>query len=74
MNNRLDSLILSSTSDRWQKVARIIAVVSKRHNIGANFDDIAARIVSLIDSGKLEVKGNISQWRHSEVRRAPSPV
>lgn len=72
MNNILDSLILSSASDRWQKVARIIAVVSQRLNNVANFDEIAAHIASLVDCGKLEVKGDISQWRHSEVRRASS--
>jgi hypothetical protein len=72
MKNTLDPLILSSASDRWQKVARIIAVVSERAANGESFDAIAARIRALVDGGKLEAKGNVSQWRHSEVRRAQS--
>ena len=72
MKNTLDSLILSSAGNRWQKVARIIAVVSERAANGVSFDAIAARIRALVDGGELKAKGNVSQWRHSEVRRAQS--
>jgi hypothetical protein len=68
MNDPLDALILSSASERWQKVARIIAVVSERAGDGTNFNAIAARICALVDDGKLQAKGDLSRWRYSEVR------
>lgn len=72
MDDMLDSLIISLASDRWQKVARIIAVISEHGGNRANLDAIAARIRALVNGGTLEAKGNLSQWRHSEVRRAQS--
>jgi hypothetical protein len=68
MNDTLDALILSSASERWLKVARIIAHVSERAGDGTNFDTIAARIRALVDDGKLQAKGDLSGWRYSEVR------
>ena len=68
MNDPLDALILSSASERWQKVARIIAVVSERVGDGTNFDAIAARIRALVGDGELQAEGDLSRWRYSEVR------
>jgi Protein of unknown function len=69
MDDTWDAMILSAASDRWQKVARIIAVVSERAGNGKHFDAIAARIRALADEGRLEAKGDLSQWRFSEIRR-----
>jgi len=71
MSNGLDSLILSSANDRWQKVAKVMALVSERHH-NTDFGAIETRIRTLVDGGKLEAKGNLSQWRFSEIRRAQS--
>jgi hypothetical protein len=68
MSNTLDALILSSVNGRWQKVAKIIRVVSERAADGTNFDAIAARIRALVDDGKLQAEGDLSRWRHSEIR------
>lgn len=68
MDNVLDALILACASGRWQKVARMIAHVADRAREGTNFGTIAVRIQSLVHDGKLEVKGDLSQWGHSEVR------
>jgi hypothetical protein len=65
-----DDLIFSETCERWLKVARIITRVSDRVPNGPHFEPIAARIRALVDEGKLEAKGDLSQWRFSEVRRA----
>jgi hypothetical protein len=70
MNNRIDTLILSLTSDRWQKVARIVALASDRAAEGEDFEMIAGRICVLVEEGKLQAKGDLSRWRHSEIRRA----
>jgi len=72
MNDPWDALILSSASERWQKVAKIITLVSERAGNGPNFDAIAARIRALVDDGKLEAKGDLSRRRYSEVRRPQS--
>ena len=50
------------------KVAKIIAVVSERVGNGPHFDAIAARIRALVEDGKLQAEGDLSRWRHSEVR------
>jgi hypothetical protein len=72
MDDAWDAMILSAASDRGQKVARIIAVVSERAGNGKHFDAIAARIRTLVDDCKLEAKGDLSRWRYSEVRRVQS--
>jgi len=69
MKNMLDSLILSSVSDRWQKVAKIIAVVSERQSNAADLGLIESRIRALLADGTLEAKGDPSRWRFSEIRR-----
>jgi hypothetical protein len=69
MNSLLDSLILSSVTERWKKVAKIIAVVSDRAGDTANLSAIAERISALVDEGELEGKGDLSRWGYSEVRR-----
>lgn len=68
MDNAWDDLILSETGERWLKVARIIGRVSDRVAGGPHFDEVAARIRTLVDEGKLEAKGDLSRWRFSEVR------
>jgi hypothetical protein len=68
MSDALDALILSAAIERWQKVARIIALVSERAGDGTNFDAIADRIRALVDDGKLQAEGDLSRWRYSEVR------
>ena len=69
MIEAMDVMILSSASDRWQKVARIVALVSDRMDDGTKFETIAARILALVAEGKLEAKGDLSRWRFSEVRK-----
>ena len=58
MKNMTDSLILSSASDRWQKVAKIVASVSERQNNAAGLVAIETRIRALVDAGILEAKGD----------------
>ena len=38
----------------------------------ASLNAIAARICAVVDAGKLEGKGDLSRWGHSEVRRNQS--
>jgi Protein of unknown function len=68
MDDMWDALILSTANERWQKVAKIITLVSDRVADGPHFDAVAERIRALVDEGKLDAKGDISRWGYSEVR------
>ena len=72
MDNSLDVLILTCASERWQKVAKVVAQVADRANSAANLNAIAVRIRTLVDDGKLESKGDLSRWGYSEVRLTQS--
>lgn len=72
-NDDLDTLILSCAGARWQKVAMIIAKALRefeRAGTSTSEDQyrVADRIEALVEAGKLEAEGNVSLWRHSEVR------
>ena len=67
----LDALIFAETDKRWLKVARIVGNVFqtlKTRCICLPMDIIAARIAKLVELGRLERQGNLTMWRHSEVR------
>jgi hypothetical protein len=69
MIDDLDVLILSLATDQWQKVAMMMGRVLQTHtesNMSA--DAIAARIEALVQAGRLQGQGDLSSWRHSEVR------
>jgi len=72
MDSARDDLIFSETRERWLKVARIIGRVSDRVPNGPHSEEIAARIQTLVNEGKLEAKGDLSRWLYSEVRLAQS--
>lgn len=67
----LDAVILSVAKRNWQKVAMIIAKTSQ---IGEATEDppsaerIAERVMALVERRHLEGAGDLSLWRHSEVR------
>ena len=72
-SEKLDELILATASARWQKVAMIIAMIARDERfVGAESNDqlvlIADRIEDLVAKGQLAAQGDISNWRHSEVR------
>ena len=67
----LDALIFAETDKCWLKVARIVGNVFRTletRNIRLPMDIIAARIAKLAEIGRLESQGNLTMWRHSEVR------
>jgi hypothetical protein len=71
MSEVIDAAILASVEAHWLKVARIVVDASRR--LGApdddpRFEEIAERIVALVQRGELESQGNLSRWRYSEVR------
>jgi uncharacterized protein DUF3658 len=68
--DKLDQLILARAQPQWRKVAYIIASIGHDMSMTTDedYDCIAARIVALVRSGKLEAQGDLAKWRHSEVR------
>jgi Protein of unknown function len=68
----LDAMIFAEMDKDWLKVARIVGRVFKTYegrSIYLPTDIIGARIAKLKEVGQLESQGNLTMWRHSEVRR-----
>jgi hypothetical protein len=64
---------LATTDRHWRKVAMVFARVTEA--LGAEFPDGQAghelfdrRIEALVSDGRLVAQGDITLWRHSEVR------
>jgi len=69
--DEIDKLILSLNGLQWQKVAMILSKTLReceQRNISASYEDIAERIAALVGRHLLEAQGDITKWRHSEVR------
>jgi hypothetical protein len=70
----IDAAILAVVETSWRKVAMIISRSADR--LGRDLpegDDgyqlIAKRIQALVSDGRLTAQGDVTRWRHSEVRR-----
>jgi len=71
----LDDLILSLATSHWQKTAMIISKARNRidRELEGNPEErVAERIGRLVETEQLESRGDLSRWRHSEVRH-PAP-
>jgi hypothetical protein len=71
----LDALILAELAQRYRKVARIVYRVFETleaHSDYVSPEVIAARVRELAETGRIESVGNLTMWRHSEVRLTPS--
>jgi hypothetical protein len=72
-STEIDNAILAIAQTSWRKVAMIIVKVAK--SLGPDLpegdvgdDMVAERIEALVRAGRLVSQGDISRWRHSEVR------
>jgi hypothetical protein len=70
---QIDDAIVAVAQPSWRKVAMIIVTAAER--LGSEFPEgdpgyhmIARRIQELVRDGRLAAQGDISRWRHSEVR------
>jgi hypothetical protein len=76
MTDDLPELVLEAALPRWQKAAMVIvkvceAIYSEAWSEKLSDDEaerIRAVIVKLVDSGRLESRGDLSKSRHSEIR------
>jgi Protein of unknown function len=67
----IDVALLSFCKEHWQKVAKIIGnslLTFDARSVRVRAHAIDLRMATLVRNGRLEAKGNISEWRYSEVR------
>jgi hypothetical protein len=70
-NSEIDVLILGCAQPGWVKVEAVIVRVGalcEKQNLRFDPDVIASRIVALAYEGSLDGIGDLSRWRHGEVR------
>jgi hypothetical protein len=67
----LDSIIFSALSLRWQKTAMVIGKALERCQtlaLPVSAEVLGVRTQALAEALRLEGKGDLRKWRHSEVR------
>ena len=68
----IDALIFAELREPyWRKVARVVGnafAIFESRSTYLSMEVIAARIQALAETGQLESQGNLTMWRHSEVR------
>jgi hypothetical protein len=67
----LDRIIFSVMTSRLQKTALVIVKALERCKelaLPIDADILGARLGALAESGRIESAGDLSKWRHSEVR------
>jgi hypothetical protein len=72
----LDQLLLSFCDVHWLKVARIVGKTlqtCEEHGVQISAEAIDARMTVLVGTRRLEAKGDIRNWRYSEVRLPAVP-
>lgn len=78
--SEIDAAILAIAGSSWRKVAFVVG--RTRERIGGEFAEredayqvVASRVQALVGEGRLVSQGDITKWRHSEVRlpRAAAP-
>jgi len=67
----IDNALLSNISDRWRKVAMVVALTMS--SMPETFDDIpdlyyAERVRKFVSDGVLKSQGNLASMRFAEVR------
>src|SRR5437868_6471730 len=68
---RVDTVLLSHTADRWKKVAMVVAkTMGELSREFPGLPDVfyASRVKHLVTSGQLEAAGNLDRMRFSEIR------
>ena len=66
----IDAIILSVADAQWRKVALTVAKAQREcadRAISANYDDIGQRIAAVVKMHVLEARGDVSNWRESEI-------
>ncbi len=70
----IDAAISEALTLEWQKIAMVIARALPRCQelaVAISTEMLGARIVALVEAGRIESAGDPRMWRHSEVRLRP---
>ena len=66
----IDEALMASVQGHWRKGARVLVLAADK--LGWDSDDdfnrLARRVEVLTADRQLEAQGDLSRWRHSEVR------
>lgn len=69
----ISEAILGNCQPTWLKVARVVAFAHGDLGLPddeATYDSVALELTKLVETGRLEAVGDLSDWRNSEVRLA----
>jgi len=69
--DELQKAILNNCRSNWRKQALVISLAHEQLSLpdgDESYDLLAHQVLKLVDDGKLEAVGNLSNWRGSEVR------
>ena len=71
--SQIDDAVLAVADEHWHKVAMIIIRAAEKLGSeltegDAGYELVAQRIAALVEDGRLVSQGDLSRWRHSEVR------
>lgn len=69
--HEIDPIILNSVTDEWETITTVISRVFDHPEFNKDqyaAADVAERIYILVDSGKLNVEGNMRRWRNGKVK------
>ena len=72
--SELDNLILTFCTGPWRKTAMVIGrTIESAEELGMQWqpEEVGRCIIALVKDGQLEAAGDLSEWRHSEVRGLP---
>ncbi len=70
-HENLDPLVMAAANEEWNNVTSVISGVFDQPDFDKNAhsaQDIAERIYILVDSGKLDVQGNMRRWREGLIK------
>ena len=73
-DSEIDEAILSSVEPSWRKVAMVIGTTAQKLYGDLSGGEeayklIAGRIETLVESRRLQARGDIKRWRFCEVKR-----
>lgn len=74
-NSEIEKIILSFLKNDWLKTAMILAETPREcdaRNIETTYEEIAAKLGKLCNLKQLESRGDLTNWRRSEVRLPPN--
>jgi len=73
-DDEIDAMLLAQVECRWLKTARVVLGALKAWGNWENWDEdrVTLSMKALVEKGKIESAGDLTNWRFSEVRLPPA--